>query len=113
MTHSMKLSQSAYFAFKNGGKRVEMRLWDEKRRAITPGDEIVFECPTCGRIKVTVENVKVFKNFSALYAYYPAEKLGYAKGECPCPDDMNAYYTVSQQQKYGVVAIETSAPQEV
>ena len=55
MTHSMKLSQSAYFAFKNGGKRVEMRLWDEKRRAITPGDEIVFECPTCGRIKVTVK----------------------------------------------------------
>ena len=113
MTHFMKLSPEAFAAFKNGGKRVEMRLFDEKRQKIRAGDEIIFGCPQSGRIKVTVEGLKTFENFSALYACCSARELGYKEGDCPRPEDMNAYYSLSEQKKYGVLAIETGAPQEV
>ena len=112
MTHCMKLSPEAYRAFTEGEKRVEMRLWDEKRRAVCAGDIIVFQCG--GRkFRVEVKAVNVFENFSALYAAYSARLLGYRQGERADPADMNAYYPPSRQRECGVVAIETGAPQEV
>lgn len=112
MTHFMNLSLSAYRAFMQGGKRVEMRLLDEKRRAVKVGDSIVFDCGGL-RFKVEVKGVKAFENFSALYAAYPARILGYEDGGRADPADMNAYYPPSRQKECGVVAIETGAPQEV
>ena len=109
----MKLSLSAFSAFKDGTKRVEMRLYDEKRCAVRVSDFIIFNCPDCGRLQVKVVGIKVFKDFKELYAAYAPSDLGYKAGETSRPEDMSAYYTCEEQKKYGVVAIETADVKEV
>ena len=47
MKHEMGL-QAKYFDFiKNGTKRIDLRLFDEKRRGIKIGDIIEFTNPDC------------------------------------------------------------------
>lgn len=108
MTHFMKLSPSAFCSFAYGEKRVEMRLYDEKRRALRVGDYIIFNCTDLGRLQTEIVGIKVFKDFNELYAAYPPRELGYKAGETARPEDMLAYYTRDEQEKYGVVAIETA-----
>ena len=40
--HRMNLQSGPYEMIKSGRKTIELRLWDEKRRKIKAGDEIVF-----------------------------------------------------------------------
>ncbi len=108
MTHFMQLSLSAFGAFSEGKKRVEMRLYDPKRQKIAVGDDIVFTCPERGKLKVKVSGIKIFKSFAQLYEVYPPTELGYADGQCARPEDMRAYYAREDEQKYGVVAIEVA-----
>ena len=42
MTHSMKLHREPFDMIKSGKKDIELRLYDEKRRGISVGDEIEF-----------------------------------------------------------------------
>ena len=41
-THSMRLQEKFFNYIKYGTKRIELRLFDEKRQAIQVGDEIIF-----------------------------------------------------------------------
>lgn len=41
-THSLRLQEKYFNFIKSGTKRIELRFFDEKRRAIQVGDEIVF-----------------------------------------------------------------------
>ena len=42
MLHKMKLNKSPFERIKNGTKKVEFRLYDEKRKQIKVGDKIEF-----------------------------------------------------------------------
>ena len=42
MTHEMKLQPEYYNFILNGTKRIEIRLYDEKRQSIKLGDTIKF-----------------------------------------------------------------------
>ena len=42
MTHEMKLKQRYFDFMLNGTKRIEIRLYDEKRQKINIGDTIIF-----------------------------------------------------------------------
>ncbi|MBR2741341.1 hypothetical protein IKD98_01090 [Candidatus Saccharibacteria bacterium] len=54
MKHEMGL-QSKYFDYiKNGTKRIELRLFDEKRRQINIGDTIEFANPDGEKLLVKV-----------------------------------------------------------
>lgn len=107
MTHEMKLAESAFKAIFGGDKRVEMRLYDQKRTAIKVGDSIVFTNIVSGEQgMVKVRGLHVFPSFANLYVTYSPKVLGYAEGEKAHPDDMLKYYPREEQIKYGVVAIE-------
>lgn len=41
--HRMKLNNKPFTMIKNGRKNIELRLYDEKRRKLNIGDEIIFE----------------------------------------------------------------------
>ncbi len=43
-TIKMNLNSEPFEKIKNGSKIYELRLYDEKWRAIDMGDEIIFEC---------------------------------------------------------------------
>ncbi|MBP6910068.1 hypothetical protein KBC03_00485 [Patescibacteria group bacterium] len=42
IVHEMKLHDNGFYRMKSGIKRVEVRLFDEKRRKIAIGDHIMF-----------------------------------------------------------------------
>ncbi len=42
MEHEMMLAPEPFKKIKSGQKTIELRLYDEKRRALTVGDQICF-----------------------------------------------------------------------
>lgn len=116
MEHQMKLKQKPFSSIKNGEKTIELRLYDEKRRKIQIGDQIVFshmENPE-DQIRAKVADLHLFNSFADLYQALPLTKCGYTKEEAQTagPEDMNLYYSVEEQSKYGVVGIEIALIEE-
>ncbi len=108
MIHFMTLNPAPYAAMQRGEKTVEMRLYDDKRRAVQTGDIIRFTCPgfTGESLNARVDAVRVFPDFAALYAAYDKRALGYAVGALADPRDMERYYSPARIARYGVVALE-------
>lgn len=105
--HNLKLQDRPFNSIKNNEKTIEMRLYDEKRKLIKVGDEIIFTNIVTGEtIMVKVLNIFLFKNFNELYKNFDKLKLGYKENESASPDDMNLYYSKKEQQKFGVCGIE-------
>lgn len=94
---------------KSGRKTIELRLYDEKRRKLKVGDKIIFENLESGeKITAAVLALHIYKSFAELYKHFDKVAIGYNDNETANPDDMNEYYTVENQIKYGVVGIEIS-----
>ena len=107
MKHLMNLCEKPFLMIKNGFKRVEMRLYDEKRKLINKGDEIEFESLATGeKLIVMVNDIKVFKSFEELYKNYDKKALGYLENESANHTDMLQYYPSEDMQQNGVCAIE-------
>ncbi len=103
----MKLQDKPFQSIKNRTKTIEMRLFDEKRKLIETGDEIVFTNLKSGEsLKAKVKNIYLFKNFQELYNAFDKTKLGYQENEDANPSDMEIYYPKEEQQNYGVCGIE-------
>lgn len=108
--HTMQLTPSPFQMIKDGLKTIELRLYDEKRRMIHESDTIEF-VNTEGiheLLDVRVKNLYRYDSFSELYNNLPLLECGYTKDDISTasPDDMNEYYSVEEQEKYGVVGIE-------
>ena len=110
MEHTMRLAKAPFDMMKSGEKTIELRLYDEKRRAVKEGDTIVFANSENGNETLCAKAVKiyVFDSFKTLYASLPLEKLGYSAEELSSasPDDMDIYYSKEEQEKHGVLGIE-------
>lgn len=108
MTHYMHLQDAPFQKIATGQKTIELRLYDDKRKAVTVGDTIVFDslADNNSRISVTVVALHIFDCFEDLYAALPLEKCGYSHGESASPRDMEHYYSKEDQTRYGVVGIE-------
>ena len=84
-----------------------MRLCDEKRSLISIGDSIEFTNTKTDEIcECLVANLYKYENFNELYNYHDKIAIGYADNEIANPDDMLAYYSAEQIEKYGVLGIE-------
>ena len=107
MIHSMKLQHAPFTAMLWGKKRIEMRLYDEKRSQIEVGDYIAFtDVETEDMLVCLVVNMHRYANFEELYANHSKESIGYGEDEAADPSDMLVYYPREQIEKYGVVGIE-------
>ena len=105
----MMLYHEPFCKIKSGEKTIELRLFDEKRREIKVGDRIVFTDTATGDIcEKTVKAMHRFDSFSELYKALPLLKCGYTEENVALadPSDMNEYYSIEKQQKYGAVGIE-------
>lgn len=108
MEHEMRLNPAPFRMIQSGEKTIELRLFDEKRRRISVKDTITFtETDTGEKLRVRVTALHVFPSFDELYRTLPLKECGYTEAEAKTagPDDMLAYYSREQQQKYGVVGI--------
>ena len=107
MKHKMKLQHEPFVKIKAKTKTIEMRLFDEKRSEIYVGDDIVFvDNSTKETIICRVTNLFKYKSFDELYSNHDKISIGYREDEIANPNDMLAYYSIEQIEKYGVVGIE-------
>ncbi len=109
MIHTMKLNCRPFEMIKNGQKTIELRLYDEKRKIINPGDEIIFTNSVNGEtLTKTVAKLHRFNSFEELYKSLPLLKCGYTTENVDNAksSDMEQYYSIEEQNKYGVVGIE-------
>lgn len=110
MTHIMRLNPSPFAMIENREKTIELRLNDEKRRKLNRKDLITFVNTEDSLKTITAEVIDIYKykSFKELYADLPLLKCGYTKEDVKTasPEDMLAYYSAKQQEKYGVLGIE-------
>ncbi len=98
-----------YFqSIKEGRKKVEVRLYDEKRRKIKVGDTIEFiKVPEQDEaLKVQVTDLTIYATFQAMYEDIPFEDFdceGWTMEEMI--EGTYSIYTPEQEQKWGTVAI--------
>lgn len=110
----MHLDDEMFAAMKDGKKRVEFRLFDDKRKKIDIGDYIRFVGKD-GSLLMRVVDELVENSFKKLYKYlvdpafgngFTAEELGFAAGtdEDSFEEAMSAIYPPAAQQG-GVIAL--------
>ncbi len=112
MEYVFHLDREPFAKIWRGEKTIELRMCDEKRRDISPGDTIRFVLRENERLRMDVRVTKVhcFKSFEELYRALPLSKCGYPSDDVPGEPwrDMEAYpgYSPEEQEKYGVLGIE-------
>ncbi len=107
MRYTMRLHNEPFQLIKMGTKKIELRLNDEKRQKIKVNDEIEFINRKNQEVLVTkVIALHHYQTFTELYKHFTKEELGYMKDEEKNPQDMEKYYTLAEQEKYGVLGIE-------
>lgn len=107
--HNMKLHSTPFEMIKSGQKTIELRLFDEKRQQIKAGDTIIFSNTLTGEtINKTVLKLHCFESFEELYKSLPLLQCGYTSEDISQAhhSDMDKYYFLDEQKKYGVVGIE-------
>lgn len=109
MEHTMNLRPSPFSMIKSGAKTIELRLYDEKRKGIVPGDTIRFcnSKNTSETILTKVLELYVFDTFDELYEKLPLLECGYTEDDIyrASAKDMDKYYLHERQQQFGVVGI--------
>ena len=109
MRHQMHLQDNYHKMIHEGTKRIEVRLYDEKRQKVELGDEIEF-IPMSGKVDprnrciMKVIGILRYQNFKDLFADYPMRMLaeeGYS--EDVLLGDLEKLYTPGLQNTYGVV----------
>ncbi len=110
MKHKMKLWSQPFNMIRSGQKTFELRLYDKKRQLVQVNDEIEFSCLEGNEAPFVVRVIALhrFENFADLYATLPLLKCGYTSETIynAIPDDMNQYYSIEEQRRYGVIGIE-------
>ena len=106
MLHIMKLDSEPFEMIVAKSKTIELRLNDEKRQQIKIGDIISF-VNNGNSINCKVIDLFYFANFKELYDNLPLMECGYKEENIVTANskDMDTYYSIEKQKKYGVVGI--------
>lgn len=103
MKHKMKLLEKPFNKIINGSKKVEFRLYDDKRRKVKIGDTIEFSKLPDLVEKIEVEVIDLYQanTFRELLS-----SLGYSGEELDKKvSGMYSIYTKDQENLYGVLGI--------
>lgn len=105
-THEMNL-QPKYFDFmKDGTKRIELRLYDEKRSQIELGDIIEFSKSENNKLKAEVIGLLRYSSFKDLFKDFDISILADASmTKEELLNVLSEFYTPEKQAEYGVVGI--------
>ena len=109
MTHYMKLNPEPFSKIVSRKKTIELRLYDEKRKKVKPGDHIVFSKTNHAdqSITVEVESIIVAQTFKELFTLISLIECGYQEDEINGNNhiDLDRYYSKEEQAKHKVVGI--------
>ena len=108
MEHEMKLQPEYYNFIVNGTKRIEIRLYDEKRQQIKIGDIIEFlkEPELNESFNAKVVGLLRYNSFEEMFKDFDISILS---DESMTKDELisvlEQFYTKEKQEKYGVLGI--------
>ncbi len=108
MEHEMKLQPEYYNFIHNGTKRIEIRLYDEKRQQIKIGDVIKFfkEPELNESFNAKVVGLLRYNSFEEMFKDFDISILS---DEAMTKDELisvlEQFYTKEKQEKYGVLGI--------
>lgn len=105
--HYFRLASVPFGAIASGHKTIESRLYDKKRQAIQLGDTIIFVHKDNPRRTVAARVVGLLRymTFRDLFMHNDPEKFGGPNVEW-LEKQINEFYSVNDQRKYGVIGIE-------
>ena len=105
-THEMNL-QPRYFDFiKDGTKRIELRLFDEKRQQIELSDTIEFTKSENEKFKAEVIGLLRYNSFNDLFEDFDISILAdKSMTKQELLDVLEQFYTKEKQEQYGVLGI--------
>lgn len=108
MLHQMKLQPKYFDYIKNGTKRIELRLNDEKRSIINLGDEVEFlkEPELVESLKVKVSGLLRYESFVDLFKDFDISILSdTSMSKQELLDVLEKFYTPEKQKTYGILGI--------
>jgi ASC-1-like (ASCH) protein len=105
-THTIHLHPKPYAAVSGGSKAIELRLYDDKRRQIKLGDELLFvsrqdEAQTT-RTRVT--GLLFYQSFADLFAHTDAAAFG-GSDAVSLLHEIRQFYSAADEQVSGVIGI--------
>ena len=109
MEYKMGLQEEYFNAMKYGSKKIEIRLFDEKRKQLAVGDTIQFLLEPDRKNKINSKIIRLtkYKTFSEAIENIPIYYLAsQGSSKQKYLEDLNKYYSIEEQNKYGVIAIE-------
>ncbi len=107
MQHEMRLKKGPFEKVRNGTKVIESRLFDDKRKLINPGDEILFRLADDETQEVKTRVIAIFRyrSFKELMTDFPASLFG---GDSTTEDllaEIRQFYSENEEREYGVVGV--------
>lgn len=108
MKHTLKLKPKYFEFINNGTKRIELRLYDEKRQKINIGDTIIFqkEPDLNTTMKVEVIGLLRYNTFEDLLEDFDIEIIAdKSMTKQELLDVLEEFYTPEKQKQYGILGI--------
>lgn len=108
MNHVMKLKSRYFDYMKNGTKRIEIRLNDEKRKLIKVGDTITFlkDPELTDKINTKVIELLKYDNFDDMFNDMDISLLAdKSMSKEELINVLEEFYTKERQKEYGVLGI--------
>lgn len=108
MNHIMKLKSRYFDYMKNGTKRIEIRLNDEKRKLIKVGDTITFlkEPELTDKLNTKVIDLLRYDNFDDMFNDIDISLLAdKSMSKEELINVLEEFYTKEKQKEYGVLGI--------
>ena len=99
--------QPKYFGFiKDGTKRIELRLYDEKRRSIQLGDIIEFAKSDDEKFKAEVVGLLRYNSFAELFEDFDISILADSSmTKQELLEVLGEFYSEEKQAEFGVIGI--------
>lgn len=102
----MNLQPKYYDFIKDGTKRIELRLFDEKRQKIQLGDTIEFFKSDDDKFQAKVIGLLRYNSFKDLFEDFDISILADASiTKQELLDVLGEFYTPEKQTQYGVIGI--------
>lgn len=100
MTHDMKLNEKPFNNINKGIKKIELRLYDDKRSKINLNDFIIFHKTTdlSQTIKVKVIGLLRYNCFEDLFKAVDFNICGPANNLCEKLDNIHKIYSVEEEK---------------
>jgi len=108
MEHILKLKPKYFNYINKGTKRIELRLYDEKRKKINIGDTIIFqkEPELDITMKVKVIGLLRYNTFEELFEDFNIEIMAdKSMTKQDLLDVLQEFYSIEKQKQYGVLGI--------